>query len=140
MPLSQLSEEHYPKVENGNVQEIVKILQTYRNQEFKVKVIDVDEAQNKLIISEKAAKQSEEKEKKTTFSLGDVVEGEIIETTDFGAFLKLSDGSDALIPKSEMNEEENAQELLKVGGKIKAKITEISSDKIVVSQKALNLN
>lgn len=138
MPLSQLAEEHYPKVENGNVQEIVKILQTYRNQEFKVKIIDVDESQNKLIISEKTAKQAEDKEKKAALNLGDIVEGKVVETTDFGAFIKLNDGSDALIPKSEINEEENVQELLKVGEKIRAKIIEISQNKIVVSQKNLS--
>src|SRR3990167_11460984 len=114
MPLSQLAEEHYPKVENGNTQEIVKILQTYRNQEFKVKIIDVDESQNKLIISEKAAKQAiEAEEKKEKYNQGDMVEGEIAEVTYFGAFVKLMDGTEALIPKAEINEE--TQESLKNG-------------------------
>lgn len=135
MPLSQLAEEHYPKVENGNIQEIVRILQTYRNQEFKVKIIDVDESQNKLIVSEKAAKQAiEEKEKKEKYNEGDMVEGEITEVTDFGAFVKLIDGTEALIPKSEINEE--AQESLKNGDKITAKIISISPDRIVLSLKA----
>ncbi len=131
MPLSQLAEEHYPKVENGNIQEIVKILQTYRNQEFQVKIIDIDESQGKLIISEKAAKQSISKEKIIQYNIGDLAEGEIIETTDFGAFVKLSDGSDALIPKSEMNETDD----IKIGQKIKAKIIEASPEKIVLSLK-----
>lgn len=135
MPLSQLAEEHYPKVENGNIQEIVKILQTYRNQEFMVKIIDVDESQNKLIVSERAAKQTEEKESMTKHSVGDIVEGEIAETTDFGAFVKLSDGADALIPKSEIDESKNILEVLKVGEKIKARIIEVSPDKIVLSLK-----
>lgn len=134
MPLSQLAEEHYPKVENGNIQEIVRMLQTYRNQEFKVKIIDVDETQNKLIISEKAARQAIEKEKTIEHRAGEVVEGKILETTDFGAFVKLDDGAEALIPKSEMDEE--TQEL-KSGDKIKAAIIEASPDKIVLSSKAL---
>lgn len=139
MPLSQLAEEHYPKVENGNTQEIVRILQTYRNQEFKVKIIDVDESQNKLIISEKAAAQTLEKEKIIQYSAGDMVEGEIIETTDFGAFVKLSDGTEALIPKTEIDEKENIQEILKTGEKIKAKIIEVSPNKIVLSLKTSEL-
>ncbi len=137
MPLSQLAEEHYPKVENGNIQEIVRMLQTYRNQEFKVKIIDVDEAQNKLIISERAARQALEKEKATEHKVGEVIEGKILETTDFGAFVKLDDGAEALIPKSEMDEE--TQEL-KPGDKIKAAIIEASPDKIVISSKALKSN
>lgn len=138
MPLSQLAEEHYPKVENGNIQEIVRILQTYRNQEFKVKIIDVDESQNKLIISEKAAKKIVE-EKSIQYNIGEITEGEIIETTDFGAFVKLPDGAEALIPKSEIGEAKNMQEVLKVGEKIKAKIIEVSPNKIVLSLKALEL-
>lgn len=136
MPLSQLADEHYPKVENGNIQEIVRILQTYRNQEFQVRIIDVDEIQNKLIISEKAARQALEKEKAVRHNIGEIVEGEIIETTDFGAFVRLNDGADALIPKSEIDEE-NAL-IMSVGQKIKAKIIEVSRDKIVLSLKALN--
>ena len=132
MPLSQLAEDHYPKVENGNIQEIVRILQAFRNQEFQVKIIDVDEAQNKLIISEKAARQAMEKEKAVQHSIGETVEGEIIETTDFGAFVRLSDGSDALLPKQEMDEKTAG---LKTGGKIKAVIIEVSPDKLVVSSK-----
>jgi len=140
MPLSQLAEEHYPKVENGNTQEIVRILQTYRNQEFKIKIIDVDESQNKLIISEKAAKQTLEKEKLIQYKVGDILEGEITETTDFGAFVKLPDGSEALIPKLEIGEGKNMQEILKTGEKIKAKIIEVSPSRIVLSLKALELS
>ncbi|MEK7659442.1 MAG: S1 RNA-binding domain-containing protein, partial [Patescibacteria group bacterium] len=137
MPLSQLAEEHYPKVENGNIQEIVKILQAYRSQEFKVKIIDIDEGQNKLIISEKAAKAASEKEKAAEHWTGEIVEGKILETTDFGAFVKLDDGTEALMPKSEMDEE--TQEL-KPGDKIKAVIIEASPDKIVLSSKTLKSN
>ncbi len=150
MPLSQLAEEHYPKVENGNIQEIVRILQAFRNQEFQVKIIDVDEAENKLIISEKAAKQALEKEKASHHSVGEAVEGEIIETTDFGAFVRLNDGTDALLPKSEMDpgrSREGSQRASasygvdedtkpKIGDKVKGVIIEVSPDKTVISSKA----
>lgn len=132
MPLSQLAEEHYPKVENGNIQEIVRILQTFRNQEFKVKIIDLDEVQNKLIISEKAAREAIKKAEAVPHAVGEEVEGEIIETTDFGAFVRLQDGSEAMISKSETEEEISE---LKKGDKIKAVIIEVSPDKIVLSSK-----
>jgi small subunit ribosomal protein S1 len=38
LPLSQLSSEHYPKVEGGDTTKIVQILQKYKNEEFKVKI------------------------------------------------------------------------------------------------------
>ena len=134
MPLSQLAEEHYPKVENGNIQEIVKILHSFRNQEFKVKIIDVDEGQAKLIISERAAAEALIKEKASQHAVGEIVEGEVVETTDFGVFVRLSDGAGAILSKSEMTEE--APEL-KIGDKVKGVIIETSADKIVLSSKNL---
>ncbi|MEK7579965.1 MAG: S1 RNA-binding domain-containing protein [Patescibacteria group bacterium] len=133
MPLSQLAEEHYPKVENGNIQEIVRILQTYRNQEFKVKIIDVNESENKLIISERAALDQTKEKKTIEYAVGELVEGEIVEVTDFGFFVRLKDGPDALMPKSEI--EETVE--LKPGDSIKAKIIEVSPDKVVISSKNL---
>lgn len=137
MPLSQLSEEHYPKVENGNIQEIMKILQTYRNREFKVKIIDVDEFQNKLIISEKAARETETKEKVKQYEIGDTIEGKVSEITDFGVFIKLFDGGDALVPKSEIEiaEGQEIKDVLKSEETVKGKVIEVSPDKIVLSLK-----
>lgn len=137
MPLSQLAEEHYPKVDNGNIQEIMKILQTYRNQEFKVRIIDVDEFQNKLIISERAARETKTKKESVQYKVGDEVEGKIAEITDFGAFVKLSDGTDALIPKAEMElaEEQEIREVFRAGQAVKATVIETAPDKIVLSLK-----
>lgn len=142
MPLSQLAEEHYPKVENGNIQEIVKILQTYRNQEFKVKIIDFDELQNKLIISEKAAFQKAEKEKIPQYEVGQTVKGKITEVTDFGAFMKLAEGGDALIPKAEIDWKkiDDPKEVLKTGEDITAKIIQANQNRITLSLKALRPN
>lgn len=140
MPLSQFSEEHYPKVENGNIQEIMKILQTYRNKEFRVKIIDVDEFQNKLIISEKAALEAEKKERARKYEVGEIVEGKVSEVTDFGVFVKLDEGGDALIPKSEiqMAEGQEVKDTLKLDETVKGKVIEVSPDKIVLSLKETN--
>ncbi len=137
IPLSQLSEEHYPKVENGNVQEIMKILQTYRNKEFRVKIMDMDEFQNKLIISEKAAWEAEAKERAKKYEIGETVEGKISEITDFGVFVRLNEGGDALVPKSEIDlaEGQEVKDVLKPDEAVKGKIIEVSPDKIVLSLK-----
>ena len=137
MPLSQLSEEHYPKVENGNVQEIMKILQTYRNKEFRVKIMDMDELQSKLIISEKTAWEAEAKEKAKKYEVGEIVEGKVSEITDFGVFVRLNEGGDALVPKSEIDipEGQEVKDVLKTASAVKGKIIEVSPDKIVLSLK-----
>lgn len=137
MPLSQLSEEHYPKVENGNIQEIMKILQTYRNKEFMIKIIDVDEFQNKLIISEKAAIEAELKGKVKERQVGEMADGKVSEITDFGIFVKLDDGADALVPKSEMEltEGQEVKDVFNLGDPVKGRVIEVSPDKIVLSLK-----
>ena len=137
MPLSQLAEEHYPKVENGNVQEIMRILQGYRNKDFRVRIIDVDEFQSKLIISEKAALETETREKARKYEVGELVEGRVSELTDFGVFVKLNEGGEALVPKSEMEmtEGQEVKDVLKPDEIVKGKIIEVSPDKIVLSLK-----
>jgi len=55
LPVSQLTAQHYPRVEGGDKGKILDKLKSYVNQSFRVKVIDVDENENKLIISERGA-------------------------------------------------------------------------------------
>ena len=49
LPVSQLTTEHYPRVEGGDKNKILEILSSYTNKKFKVRIIDVNEAENKLI-------------------------------------------------------------------------------------------
>jgi len=139
LPLSQLSPEHYPKVEGGETSKIVQVLQTYRNHEFRVKILDFNEVENRLIVSEKAVLDNELKEKIKNLSVDDVVEGEITDVTDFGAFVKINDGIEGLIHISEIDWKiiDNPRDILSPGQKIKAKIKDIEGNKISLSIKAL---
>lgn len=141
LPLSQLSSEHYPKVEGGDTTKIVQALQKFKGQEFKVKIIDFSEAENKLIVSEKAIRDSAAKEELAKLNLGDTVEGEITDVTDFGAFVRLNDSLDALIHSSEIDWKfiDNPKDILHVGEKVKAKIINLdqSAGRVFLSLKAL---
>ncbi len=139
LPLSQLSSEHYPKVEGGDTTKIVQALQKFKGQEFLVKIIDFNEAENKLIVSEKAIKEEAAKEELAKLKVGDIVEGEITEVTDFGAFVKLSDMLDGLIHSSEIDWRfiEDPREVLTPGDKIKAKIVSLDAGRVSLSLKAL---
>lgn len=139
LPLSQLSHEHYPKVEGGDITKIVQNLQKFKNQILKVKIIDSNEAENKLIISEKAIAEEAAKEELEKLKVGDVVEGEITEVTDFGAFIRLSNMLDGLIHSSEMDWRfvENPREIVKPGDKVKAKIIDIEGGRVSLSLKRL---
>jgi len=142
LPLSQLSPEHYPKVEGGDTTKIVQALQKFKGQDVKVKIIDFSEAENKLIVSEKAILEDIAKEELKKFNIGDIVEGEITEVTDFGAFVKIGENLDALIHSSEIDWKfiENPREVLHIGDKIKAKIVNLEGGRISLSLKALKPN
>ena len=86
LPLSQLLTEHYPKVEGGDTAKIVQALQKFRNQDIKVKIIDFSESENKLIVSERAITDMQMKEEIAKLNIGDIVDAEITDVTDFGAF------------------------------------------------------
>jgi len=139
LPLSQLSPEHYPKVEGGDTTKIVQALQKFKNQKFKVKIIDFNETENKLIVSEKAIAEEAAKEELAKLKVGDVAEGEITEVTDFGAFIRLSDVLDGLIHSSEIDWRfvEDPRELVKPGDKVKAKIIDIEGGRVSLSLKQL---
>jgi len=55
LPVSQLTVEHYPRVEGGDKNRILERLKAYSGQVFKVKIITVKEKEEKLIVSEKSA-------------------------------------------------------------------------------------
>ncbi|OGM98675.1 MAG: hypothetical protein A2817_02580 [Candidatus Yanofskybacteria bacterium RIFCSPHIGHO2_01_FULL_39_8b] len=141
LPLSQLSSEHYPKVDGGDITKIVQSLQKFKGQEFTVKIIDFNESENKLIVSERAIKEAAAKEELVKLNVGDEVEGEITEVTDFGAFVRLNNSLDALIHSSEIDWKfiDNPKDVLRIGEKIKAKIInlDLNAGRVFLSLKAL---
>ena len=86
--MSQLTNEHYPRVEEGEKSKILEKLRSFIGTEMKVKVIDTDRESEKLIVSEKAAYSDEEKKAISELKVGDVIEGEVSGVVDFGAFVK----------------------------------------------------
>src|SRR3989338_8399840 len=140
LPLSQLSGEHYPKVDGGDTTKIVQALQKFKGQEFAVKIIDFNEADNKLIVSERAIKEAVAKDELAKLKIGDEIEGEVTEVTDFGALVRLSESLDALIHSSEIDWKfvDNPKDVLHSGEKIKAKIINLDQNgRIFLSLKAL---
>jgi len=140
LPVSQLSPEHYPRVEGGDTAKIVKELQKFIGQELNVKILDLDSRENKLILSEKAKESEKIKEVLKKYNVGDIVEGEITGIVNFGAFIKFGEEElEGLIHISELDWQliEDPSEVIKVGEKVKAKIIEIVNDKVSLSLKAL---
>jgi small subunit ribosomal protein S1 len=139
MPVSQLTTEHYPRVEGGDKSRILVALKKFVNKILKVKVIDVKEGEEKLIVSEKAAWEEKQNKALANFKVGDLVEGKITGVVDFGAFVEFGENLEGLIHISELAWQriDDPKQIVKVGDKVKAKIIAIEDSKISLSLKQL---
>ena len=138
MPVSQLTPEHYPRVEGGDSGKILSKLQSFMGKKMKVQIVTVDPKDEKLIISEKQAAFSKQREKMGDVKIGDVVDGEVSGVVDFGAFVKFN-GMEGLVHISELSWQrvDNPSSIVKVGDKVKIEIIGIEDSKITLSMKKL---
>ncbi|MBI2055983.1 MAG: S1 RNA-binding domain-containing protein [Candidatus Sungbacteria bacterium] len=140
LPASQLSQANYPRVEGGDKEKIFQELQKLVGKPMKVKILDVNPIEQKLIFTEKGQTSEELGKALGKYKVGDTVEGEITGVVDFGAFLKFDGaGLEGLIHISEIDWTliENPREVLKVGDKMQAKIIDVQGDKVSLSLKQL---
>ncbi|MBU1130713.1 S1 RNA-binding domain-containing protein [Patescibacteria group bacterium] len=139
MPVSQLTTEHYPRVEGGDKSRILQALKKFVNKNFRVKVIDVHETEEKLIVSEKSAWEEKQSKALSNFKVGDIIEGEVTGVVDFGAFVEFGDNLEGLVHISELAWQriDSPRQIIKVGDKIKAVIIAIEDSKISLSLKQL---
>jgi small subunit ribosomal protein S1 len=140
LPSSQLSSQHYPRVEGGDKERIYQELQKLVGQSIKIKILDVNPAERKLIFTEKGQQSESLRTAAAKYKIGDEVEGEITGVVDFGAFMKFDEaGLEGLIHISEIDWllVDDPRSILKPGDKVKAKIIDIQGDKISLSLKQL---
>jgi small subunit ribosomal protein S1 len=139
LPVSQLSSEHYPRVEEADKNKILEILKSYVGQIFDVMVITADPHEEKLIVSEKAVNEDALRAKIGKLALGQVVEGEVSGVVDFGIFLKFGEGLEGLVHISELawSRIDHPKDLYKVGQKLQAQVISIDRDRISLSVKRM---
>ena len=141
LPVSQIVGGFEGKDEINNKDEIVQILEGLVGKEIEVRIIDVNPRTNKLIVSEKAAKEESMRELVKNYAVGQEVEGVVSGIADFGVFVKFTDNPsvEGLIHISELGYKiiENPKELVRIDDVVKAKIVDIKGGKISLSLKAL---
>lgn len=142
LPASQLSGDHYPRVEDGDKDRILDELKKLVGETLSVMMITAVPKEGKLIFSEKEHNQKEKEEIVSKYHLGAIVEGEITGIVDFGAFMKIEEGLEGLIHISEMDWGlvDDPRKLFKVGDHVKAQIIEIKDNKVSLSVKVLKEN
>jgi len=140
LPVSQLKSEHYPRIEGADSSKILKALQEFVGQELEVKIFDLSEKEEKLILSEKAKDSEKKREILKEYKIDQIITAEVTGITDFGVFVRFGkQGLEGLIHISKLDWAivEDPSKLVKVGQKLKVKIIEISDDKVFLSLKAL---
>ncbi|MBI1908480.1 S1 RNA-binding domain-containing protein [Candidatus Uhrbacteria bacterium] len=144
LPVSQLAPEHYPRVAGGDKQKILEKLKSFVGETMRVKILDVNESDEKLIVSEKAIWEDEQKNVIAQCRVGDSISGEVSAIADFGAFVKFypknaTSPLEGLVHISEIAWQriDHPKDVLKVGDSVRAEIIGIEGSKIFLSMKKL---
>ena len=121
----------------------IEDLETYLLKDIEVRVIDVDEANNRLVLSareilqEKARKEREARI--ATVKVGSIVTGTVESLQNYGAFVDLGDGLSGLVHISQISLKriKSPSDVLNVGDEVNVKIIGVKDGKISLSMKAL---
>jgi len=107
----------------------------------KVRCFIKDITGNKIALSAKFEDENPWKDADTRFAVGNVVTGKVARMTDFGAFIEIAKGVDALLHVSQISKDhvEKPADVLKVGDEVTAKIVDFNDadKKISLSIRAL---
>jgi len=124
----------------------IEDLEKYLLEEVDVKVIDVDQANNRLVLSAreilKERERQEQAEKIAGIPVGSVMEGKVESLQSYGAFVRLENGLSGLVHVSQISLKriKEPADVLKVKDKVTVKIIGIKDGKISLSIKALLKN
>lgn len=118
--------------------DVVKVGET-----VKVRIIGIDKDKKKVSLSMKFEDENPWNDAEVKYAVGNVVKGKVARMTDFGAFIELEKGVDALLHVSQISIKhvEKPSDVLKSGQEIEAQVTDLNLDekKISLSIKALEL-
>src|SRR5688500_1800323 len=116
----------------------VQDLDEFLGQELRCKVIELNRSRNNVVLSRRAVLEEERREMRQAIldrlAPGDVVEGQISNIVDFGAFVDL-DGMDGLIHISELSwsHVNHPSELLDIGQEVEVKVLDIDRERQRIS-------
>ncbi len=128
---------HISEMSWGRVESPKKVFKIGDTVKVLVKSIDG----SKIALSRKFDDENPWKDATEKYAVGNVVKGKVARMTDFGAFVELEPGIDALLHVSQIAKEhvEKPADVLKVGQEVEAKIVDFNEEekKISLSIKAM---
>jgi small subunit ribosomal protein S1 len=116
----------------------VQNLDEFTGQMLECKVIEINRQRNNVVLSRRAILEEERKEAREEIldklEPGQIIEGDISNIVDFGAFVDL-EGIDGLIHISELSwsHVNHPSEILSIGDKVRVKVLEIDRDRQRIS-------
>ena len=138
IPVSQLAPMHYPRVNGADSNMILNRLQELVGIKFRVKIINIDKENGKLILSEKAALEEQRHAALGDLKVGDSVTGRISGVVKFGIFVAFN-GLEGLVHISEIawGHVKNPADYGKLGENVQVQVIGVEGDKISLSMKRL---
>ncbi len=128
---------HISEMSWGRVENPKKVFKV--GQEITVLIKDINDT--KIALSLKFEDQNPWLDAAVKYAPGNIVEGRVARMTDFGAFVELEPGVDALLHVSQISREhvEKPADILSIGQEIEAKVVDFNEEdrKISLSMKAL---
>ena len=121
----------------------IEDLETFLLKDIDVQVIDVDQANNRLVLSARELLKAKEKEEReaqlASVQIGSVMKGVVETLQNYGAFVKLENGLSGLVHISQISQKRIRQpsDVLSIGDEIEVKVIGIKDGKISLSKKAL---
>ena len=139
IPLSQLAPIHYPRVEDGDQDAIFDKLLALIGEEIKVRVINIDEEERRIILSEREALREEREKVLSELEVGKVFDGVVSGVSSYGLFVTIGGTVEWLVHISEITygHVNNIDKLGKIGDKMKVKVIGLENGKISLSAKQL---
>lgn len=138
IPVSQLAPLHYPRVEGANSEKILERLNALIGVDFTVRIINIDEDNRKLILSERAAMEEQVKEALGKLEPGSRVKGKISGIVSYGIFVTFG-GLEGLVHISEIawGHVSSPGKYGKVGDEVEVLVIGVDNGKISLSMKRL---
>ncbi len=121
----------------------IEDLESYLLKDIEVRVIDADQAENRLVLSAREIlKEKEKKEREDRIAnvkIGTVLIGTVETLQNYGAFIRLPDGLSGLVHVSQISQKriKLPKDVLSVGDEVNVKIIGVKDGKISLSMKAL---
>jgi len=139
LPVSQLAPANYPRVNNADSSEIINRLSKFIGHTFTIKIITLDEAAGKIVVSEREAMAEERSKALENLKAGDIKEGLVSGIVKFGIFVSF-EGLEGLVHISEIawGHVKNPSEFASIGDQVKVKIIGIDGEKLSLSIKQLS--